>query len=322
MLLAGRVSTVSPSVSKLAFGGAPVGNLFTQVSDAEAENAIATSLDAGIHHFDTAPHYGLGLSEHRLGSALAGHKRDTFTISTKVGRLLVANPSPSGSDEANGFVVPDDLYRVLDYSRHGVRRSISESLDRLQLDYLDIAFVHDPDDVIDQAISETVPALLELRQEGVVRAVGVGMNQWQALKRVVEETDVDVVMVAGRWTLLDRTALPLLDTCQSRSVAVLAAAPFNSGILASSVVPEDARFDYSRADPSRISAARRLADICRRHDVELAAAALQFPVRHPAVTAVVCGMRTAREVILDASLFTAPVPEACWIELECESPAQ
>jgi D-threo-aldose 1-dehydrogenase len=321
MMPSDDIGTISPSVSKLAFGGAPVGNLYTQVSDADAEQAIAAVLAAGMRHFDTAPHYGLGLSEHRLGRALAGQKRDTFTISTKVGRLLVPNSSPSGSDEANGFAVPDDLCRVLDYSRDGVRRSITESLGRLHLDYVDVALVHDPDDVIDQAISETIPALLELRQEGVVRSVGAGMNQWPALTHLVKETDVDVVMVAGRWTLLDRSALPLLDVCHSRSVAVLAAAPFNSGILASGLVSEDARFNYGRAEPARIDAARRLADICRRHDVELATAALQFPVRHPAVTTVVCGMRSASEVRTDASLFTAPVPEACWIDLQRESPA-
>ena len=303
-------------VSRLGFGAAPVGNLYAPVSNAESEHAITASLDAGIRYFDTAPHYGLGLSETRLGNALAHVDRDSVTISTKVGRLLRPNPYPSGTDMASGFAVPDDLHRVSDYSREGVRRSIEESLSRMRVDYIDIALAHDPDDVLEQAISETIPALLELRDEGLVRVVGVGMNQWQALKLLVEQTDLDTVMLAGRWTLLDRSALPLLNACEHRSVTVLAAAPFNSGILTNNAVPADSTFNYSQADPARIAAARRLAAICDRYDVELAAAALQFPLRHPAVSTVVTGMRSASEVRADCSLFSAPIPTECWTELD------
>jgi D-threo-aldose 1-dehydrogenase len=306
------------SLSRLGFGAATVGNLYTPVSDSEADDAVAVALASGIRYFDTAPHYGLGLSERRLGHALSGVERQSFSVSTKVGRLLRPNPRPSGTDKANGFAVPDDLHRVSDYSRDGVRQSIFESLERLQLDHVDIALVHDPDDSLGQALSETIPALLELRDEGVVRAVGAGMNQWQGLKLIVEETDTDVVMMAGRWTLLDRSALPLLDACESRSVSVLAAAPFNSGILATSNVADTATFNYSQADPARIEAARRLAAICRRYDVDLAAAALQFPSRHPAVASVVCGMRSVTEVKADALLSTVPIPDECWDELEGE----
>ena len=211
--------------SKLALGCAPLGNLYAQVSDRQANRAVKAALSSGIRYFDTAPHYGLGLSERRLGHALAGRARNTFVVSTKVGRLLRRNPAPTGSDLANGFAVPDDLARVQDYSRDGVRRSIAESLVRLHLDYIDIALVHDPDDNMDEAITETIPALLELRDEGIVKAVGAGMNDWLALVRLVEETDLDTVMIAGRWTLLDRSGTPLLDVCRRRSVSVLAAAP-------------------------------------------------------------------------------------------------
>jgi D-threo-aldose 1-dehydrogenase len=304
------------SVSRLGLGAAPLGNLYVEVSDDEADAAIATALHSGIRYFDTAPHYGLGLSERRLGRYLGSLDRGSFTVSTKVGRLLRPNPKPSGTDMANLFAVPDDHYRVSDYTRDGVRTSITESLERLQLDYVDIALVHDPDEIVTQAAQEAIPALLELRDEGIVRCVGVGMNQWQALKFFVEETNVDVVMIAGRWTLLDRSALPLLETCRERRIAVLAAAPFNSGILISNDVPDDARFNYSQADPTVIDGARRLAAICTGYGVELAAAALQFPLRHPAVFSSVCGMRSAQEVTSNTSLFSAAIPDACWTELD------
>jgi len=307
-------------VTALGFGGAPIGNLYRGVSDGAAETAIADAYAAGVRYFDTAPHYGLGLSERRLGSALAGLERSSYTISTKVGRLLVRNDTRSGSDLANGFAVPDDLRRVFDFTRDGVRRSIAESLRRLKVDFVDAALVHDPDEAIDRAIRETIPALVELRDEGVIRAVGVGMNQWEGLDQLVARSDLDVVMVAGRWTLLERSALPLLDSCRRRSVAVIAAAPFNSGILASADVPDVTTFDYRPACRKRVRAARELAAICSRHGVPLPAAALQFPLRHPAVACVVCGMRTSDEVRTNASLFAESIPIELWDELDAAAP--
>ena len=309
-------------VTTLGFGGAPIGNLYSELSDREAERAIADAYAAGIRYFDSAPHYGLGLSERRLGDALAGVDRSSYAISTKVGRLLLNNDARSGSDLANGFAVPDDLRRVFDFSRDGVRRSITESLQRLKTDLVDIALVHDPDDAVDQAIREAIPALVELRDEGVVRAVGVGMNQWEALDRLVAESDVDVVLVAGRWTLLDRTALPLLETCRAQSVAVVAGAPFNSGILASADIADVTTFDYRPADHERVQAARRLAETCRRHGVPLPSAALQFPLGHPSVVSVVCGMRTSDEVRANAALFTQLVPLELWDELDAAVPSR
>ena len=228
-----RLARAALEVTVIGFGGAAPGNHGQGRSDEEAAADLAAAWDRGIRYFDTAPHYGLGLSERRVGAALRDRPRNEFVLSTKVGRLLEPNPAPAGSDlTAGGFDVPDDLHRVRDYSADGVRRSLEASLERLGADRVDIVLVHDPDEYVDQAITEAIPALTTLRDQGVIGAVGVGMNQWQAPLRAVDETDVDVVMIAGRWTLADRTARPLLDRCAERGVAVLAAAPFNSGLLA------------------------------------------------------------------------------------------
>ncbi|MGH3716170.1 MAG: aldo/keto reductase, partial [Micromonosporaceae bacterium] len=240
------------SVSTLGFGGASIGNLYRAVDDQTAAATVAAAWDAGIRYFDTAPHYGLGLSERRLGAALAAYPRSSYVVSTKVGRLLVPNPAPTGDDMANLFAVPDELTRVRDYSADGVRRSLEASLARLGLDRIDIVLVHDPDDHVDQTVAEAIPALVRLREEGVVGAVGVGMNQWQAPCRIVEKCDVDAVMVAGRWTLLDRTAQPLLDLCAVRGVSVLAAAPFNSGLLARPEPSGAGHFDYAAPAPELV----------------------------------------------------------------------
>ena len=218
-------------VSRYGFGAAPIGNLFSAVDDDTARASVDAAYEAGFRLFDTAPHYGLGLSERRLGAALAGRPRDSYTLSTKVGRLLV--PSPDGGRDDQGFDVPADVRRVWDFSRDGVRRSLEESLERLGLDAVDIVLIHDPDDHWEQAVSEAYPALAELRDQGVVKAVGVGMNQAGMLAAFVRETEVDLVMLAGRYTLLDQSgAEELLPLCEERGVSVLAAGAFNSGLLA------------------------------------------------------------------------------------------
>jgi len=301
------------TVSPLGFGAAPIGNLYRAVDDRSAAAAVDAAWEAGLRYFDTAPHYGLGLSERRLGRALAGRPRPSFAVSTKVGRLLRPNPSPTGSDlAAGGFDVPDDLHRVPDYSATGVRRSVEESLTRLGLDRLDVVLVHDPDDHVDQAVDEAVPALAELRSEGVIGAIGVGMNHVQPLRRFVAETDVDVVMVAGRWTLVDRTAAPLLDEARARGVAVLAAAPFNSGLLARPDVPDDARLDYAVAPPELVRQLREVARALAEHGVSLPQAALQFPRRDPAVSAVVVGIADAEQAGRNAANFAASLAPEAW----------
>lgn len=234
-------------------------------------------------------------------------------LSTKVGRLVAPNPRPTGVNRGTGlFDVPDDLEARYDYSTDGVLRSIEDSLRRLQVDRLDIVLVHDPDNDLRQALTESLPTLVRLRDEGVVGAIGAGMNQWQALELIVERADVDVVMVAGRWTLIDRSAAPLLNTCLKRGVSVLAAAPYNSGLLATAAPPANATFDYSQAPPDLLAVARRLAERAQEHGTTLPAAALQSPLRHPAVAAVVTGMASPAEARDAVERLTDPIPEAYW----------
>ncbi|MBG0832208.1 aldo/keto reductase [Planomonospora sp. ID67723] len=308
------------TLSRYGFGSAPIGNLFTAVDDDTAQAAVDAAYDAGIRLFDTAPHYGLGLAERRLGAALASRPRDSYTLSTKVGRLLVPSApggrAPAGRD-GEGFDVPADLHRVRDYSRDGVRRSLEESLDRLGLDAVDIVLIHDPDEHWEQAVSEAYPALAELRDQGVVKAIGAGMNQWEMLTRFVRETDLDVVMLAGRHTLLDQSGTRgLLPLCRERGVSVLAAGVFNSGLLATD--EPSGTYDYAPAPGSLLARARSIAAVCERHGVTLPQAALSFPLRHPAVVSVVAGARSAAEVARNAALTARPVPEALWDDLATE----
>ncbi|MFC4112516.1 aldo/keto reductase [Nonomuraea zeae] len=292
------------------FGGAPLGNLFEPVSDEQALATVEAAWQSGVRLYDTAPHYGLGLSERRLGAALAG--RSGYILSTKVGRLLVPAPSQGRRDD-QGFDVSADLVRKWDFTGDGVRRSLEESLARLALPAIDIALIHDPDDHVDQAIAQAYPALAELRAEGVVKAIGVGMNQWQAPLRFVQETGIDVVMLAGRYTLLDQSGLPLLEACAERGVRVLAAGVFNSGLLATH--EPSGTYDYQPAPTPLVEKARRIARTCERHGVTLPQAAMAFPLRHPAVATIVLGARAPQEVTANAALWSSPVPDALWAEL-------
>jgi D-threo-aldose 1-dehydrogenase len=316
-MLTRAVGHTGLAVTELGFGGASLGNLYRATDEAGGRAAVEAAYDAGIRYFDTAPHYGLGLSEIRLGRALAGVPRGDFLLSTKVGRALEPNPRPTGSDlEAGGFDVPDTWRRRWDFSADGVRASLEQSLDRLGLDRVDIVYVHDPDDHVDQAIAEALPALVELRDQGVVGAVGVGMNQWEAPLRMVEETDLDVVMLAGRWTLLDHSSRPLLEACAASGVAVVAAAPYNSGLLARHRPAPDARFDYLPASEELLRRVHELADICERWDVSLPDAAVQHPLRHPAVVSVVAGVRSAEQVRELVARYADTLPPGAWADLD------
>jgi D-threo-aldose 1-dehydrogenase len=296
----------------LAFGGGSIGGLYAPVSDEEAAQTLAAAWAAGIRTFDTAPHYGAGLSERRIGEFLAGRPRDEFVVCTKVGRRLV--PATGDVEGAERFYGTPRLTRVRDYSRDGVRRSLEDSLDRLGLDRVDIALIHDPDDFVDQALDEAYPALAELRSQGVIRAVGAGMNSAAPLAWLVERCDFDCVLVAGRYTLLDGSAAEhLFPLCLRRGVAVLAGGVFNSGILAGA--DDGATYDYAPAVPALLTRARRLRDICARYHVPLAAAALQFTLRHPAVTAAVVGARAPGEIASDISYLSTDIPDALWGEL-------
>jgi D-threo-aldose 1-dehydrogenase len=313
------VGSTSVRVADLGFGAAPIGNLYRAIDDETAEATVETAWRAGVRYFDTAPHYGLGLSESRLGSVLTSKPRAEYVISTKVGRLLQPNPSRTGSDlAAGGFAVPDDLIRVRDYSRDGVRRSLEASLLRLGLDRIDIVFIHDPEDFMAPALLEAVPSLIQLRDEGTIGAVGVGMNYWQPLARFVRETDVDVIMIAGRWTLIDRSGEPLLALCLDRGVSVVAAAPFNSGLLAKPWPSDDAYFDYAPAPAALLQHARAYAQTCDSFGSSLPQVAIQFPLRHPAVVSVVTGMRTPQQVAQNVAWASAPVREALWDQLRLD----
>jgi D-threo-aldose 1-dehydrogenase len=303
------------SFTELGFGAAVIGNLYRATSDEDARAAVDAAWSAGIRYFDTAPHYGLGLSERRLGAALADRPRDEYTVSTKVGRLLVPADPPRDSDDG-GFDVPGDLTRVWDFSRDGVLRSIDSSLDRLGVGHLDLVYVHDPDHHWRAAIDGAVPALAELRDQGVIRGFGAGMNQSAMLARFVRESDMDAVMVAGRLTLLDHSALAdLLPAARDRGTAVVAAGVFNSGLLSRPRPTSAATFDYEPVPADVLDRAHAIADVCERHGTTLPAAAMGYPFRHPEVVSVVLGMRTADQVAQNAALHAAGVPDALWDEL-------
>jgi D-threo-aldose 1-dehydrogenase len=302
-------------VTELSFGGAAIGNLFSEVSEDDARAAVDEAWAGGIRAFDTAPHYGLGLSERRLGAALRERPRDQYVISTKVGRLLEAGPPPGpgghAPPDAEGFAVSGDVVRRFDFSADGVRRSLAASLERLGLDRVDIALIHDPDDHGEQAFREAYPALERLRAEGVVRAIGAGMNQSRMLTRFVRDTDVDVVLVAGRYTLLDRSAADdLLPAAADRGVSVIAGGVFNSGVLARPSA--GATYEYTAAPDSLISRARALESACAAFGVPLRAAAARYPLTCPAVASVLIGARSAAEIADAIRLRALDIPDRLW----------
>ena len=304
-------------VTELSFGGAAIGNLFTEVTDHHARAAVDAAWDGGIRTFDTAPHYGLGLSERRLGAALRHRPRDEYVICTKVGRLL-ERPARDAGRDTEGFAVPASHVRRFDFSANGVRRSLAASLDRLGLDRVDIALVHDPDNHGEQALREAYPALAKLRAEGTVGAIGVGMNQAAMLTRFVTETDVDVVLIAGRYTLIDQSAADaLLPAALERGVSVIAGGVFNSGLLAAPV--PGASYDYHTAPDSLISRARLLEETCARFGVPLRAAAARFPLTHPAVASVLVGARSATEITDALRLRQLDIPAALWDSLATQN---
>jgi D-threo-aldose 1-dehydrogenase len=306
-------------VGPFAFGAAGIGNLYSAVSDEDAHGAVTTALAAGVRYLDTAPHYGLGLSERRVGEAIKDVPRDELVLSTKVGRLLVDDPGGAHRRDDEGFDVPATVRRVRDYSRDGVLRSLAASMRRLGTDRIDVVYVHDPDEHYAAALDGALPALSELRDQGVIGGFGAGMNQWPMLAKFVEHSDLDVLMLAGRYTLLDQSGMAeLLPLCLRRNVSVVAAGVFNSGILATNRPAPDAHYDYGPAGQDLVARANRIADVCERHGTTLPAAAAQFPLRHPAVATVCLGARSAQQVKRNAALFDEQVPEELWRELTAE----
>ncbi len=299
------------TVTRFGLGTAALGGLYTAVDDREATAVLDRAAELGIGYLDTAPRYGSGTAELRLGSWLSHAPPPAPVLSTKVGRVLVPEPGARSQHFAHGA----GYRQVFDFSADGVRRSLDESLVRLGVDRVDVVYLHDPDEHADQALREAYPALHDLRSQGVIGAVGVGMNQTAVPARFVRETDLDVVLLAGRYTLLDRSgADELLPLCLDRGVAVVVGGVYNSGVLADPA--PGAHFDYQPAQPDVLATAQRLRDVAAEHGVPLKAAAVQFPLRHPAVSCVLLGARSVAELDENVVMAGHPVPQQAWTDLD------
>lgn len=304
-----------PEGQRVGLGGAPLGNLLGEVNEADAQAAVNAAWDEGWRYFDTAPHYGLGLAEERLGAGLKGKPRDEYVLSSKVGRIIYSAETPAVDDE--GFAVNTNLRRRWDFSRDGVLQSIEDSLRRIGTDRLDVVFVHDPDDHFEEAVATAFPTLIELREQGVIGAIGSGMNQTAMLTRFVREVDIDVIMLAGRYSLIDPDGLDdVLPACLENEVQVVAVGIFNSGLLSQPRPATGATFNYEPAAASLLDKANKLADVCESHGTTLPAAALAFPLTHPAVAGIAVGCRTPDEVHTNAALARSEVPTALWSDLK------
>lgn len=309
-----RLGRTALEVTRLGLGTAPLGGLYASLDDDVALATIRAAYDRGLRFFDTAPQYGHGLAERRLGRALQGVPRDEIVVATKVGRLL-RKGAPLDKRYYHG--TPDEN-PVFDFSYDGVMRSVEESLGRLGLDRVDVLHIHDPDEHYDEALAGAYRALVALRAEGTIGAVGAGMNQSEMLARFAREGDFDCFLLAGRYTLLEQGALDeLLPVCEERGVAIVAGGVYNSGLLADPHAT-DIHFNYEPAPAALVERALRLEAVCARHDVPLKAAAIQFPALHPVVGAVLTGARTVGELQENLDLFALPIPAALWDELKAE----
>ncbi|WP_245645932.1 aldo/keto reductase [Pseudonocardia acaciae] len=310
----------APPVGPLGMGGANLGNLYAAMSDRCAAEILAAAWDGGIRYFDTAPHYGLGLSERRLGAFLRGLPRDQVVVSTKVGRLLRPSPGTAHrTDEANGFAVPADHERVWDFSLDGVRRGLHESLERMGIDRVDVLYLHDPDESDDPAggLRSATEALARLREEGTVRAIGVGSKSAETLRAAADTGVFDLLMVAGRLTLLEWDQ-GLVDSCARHGTGIVVAGVYNSGLLSRPDPSPDAHYEYGATPPDVWERARELADTCTAHGVELPTAALQFPFRrgHELVRGVVLGASSPEQVRSNLARLALPVPDELWARLD------
>ncbi|HEX4057199.1 MAG TPA: aldo/keto reductase [Galbitalea sp.] len=306
-------------LTELGLGVAQFGNLYRETTDDEAAGAVEAAWRAGIRYFDTAPHYGLGLAERRLGELLRAYPRGDYVISTKVGRLLVPSPETADRLDDEGFAVAASSRRQWDFSRDGILRSIEDSLERTGLDYFDVLYLHDPDDHVEQATTEGIATLIELREQGVVKAVGAGMKQSEALATLIGRADVDLVMLAGRYTLLEQGALDeLLPLAMDRGVGIVIAGVYNTGLLSSPRPAANAKYEYEDAPVELIARAGLIADICEDHGVTLPEAALNFPLMHPAVVSVVVGSRNSEQVDSNVERYQTPIPDALWRALAAE----
>jgi D-threo-aldose 1-dehydrogenase len=303
----------------LGYGAAAVGNLYRAVDDEGAAQLLDAAWDAGIRYYDTSPHYGLGLSERRLGAMLRTRPRGEFVVSTKVGRLLVPDPAGATRRDDDLFEVPADHRRVWDFSESGIRRSLEESLVRLGLDRVDVLYLHDVErsgQDVAAVIEFGVAALSRMRDEGLVRAIGVGTADLGAVERAVRTDAIDLVMLPGRYTLLEAPARDVvLPLCVERGVGIVNVAVFNSGLLATPEPSETSHYEYREVPPDKLRRARDLAGACRELGVELPTAAIQFSARHPAVVSVVVGADTPEQIRENAARMREPVPEELWEKL-------
>ena len=309
-----RLGRTPLSVTRFGLGTAPLAGLYEAVPEDQALQVITRAWDEGVRHFDTAPLYGFGNAETRLGKALHDKPREDFVLASKVGRLLRADAPPEPGQNFRGT---PSVNPVFDFSYDGVMRSVDESLQRLQLDRIDILHIHDPDNHYDDALHGAYKALDHLRSEGVIRAVGAGMNQAEMLARFAREGNFDCFLLAGRYTLLDQIALDeLLPICVERGIAIIAAGVYNSGILADPKL--GARYNYATAPEPLLERARKIRAVCDRNGVPLKAAALQFPIGHPAVSCVVVGCRSVAQLDESLRMFEVDIPPALWQELKSE----
>ena len=317
-----RLGNTEVWVTQLGLGTGPMGGLYTEVLEGDAHATVRKAWELGVRFFDTAPVYGLGLAEARVGHVLANCPRKEYVLATKIGRLLRERPGkvPDPTQMRDGQSVwrgVPSLSPIFDFSTEGVRRSLDESLERLGLDRVDVLHLHDPDDASDDDVKNAVAALVDLRREGIARAIGVGMNQWQMLAEFAQAEVFNCFLLAGRYTLLDQSGLShLLPLCEKHNVSVITGGVYNSGILADPYTQP--RFDYGLADARWVERAKRLYEVCERHGVPLKAAAIQFPLAHPAVASVVVGARSPEEIDENVRMFEWAIPPALWEELRAK----
>ena len=315
-----RVGKTSLAVPRIGIGTAPLGNMFEALSDEQADAVLASAVGHRLRYFDTAPLYGHGLAEQRVGRAVAPLSREEVFVSTKVGRLLQADAPRDESQFYQGEPFYKDVPAVgpvWDFTYDGIMRSVEESSQRTGLNRFDVLLLHDPDDHFDAASTSGYGALAKLREEGTVRAIGAGMNQAPMLARLVETCDLDVLLVAGRYTLLDQVAMDeLLPLCEQRTVSIVVGGVFNSGILIDPA--PGARYNYVPADSAVLARALKIKAVCDRYSVPLPAAALQFPLAHPRVCTVLLGIRAIDELEKNLRWLEVSIPDALWADLKRE----
>lgn len=321
-----RIGNGGITVTKLGFGTAPLGNLYRAIPDTDAQEILSASWDAGVRYIDTAPLYGLGLSETRLNPFLRGKDRDSYVLSTKIGRILTVTPPEQRDGFGKWFDVPARR-EIYDYSYDGVMRSIEFSLERLGIDRIDILFAHDLDifnhgtqETLDAKLNEFMnggyKALLSLRDQGTIKAFGAGVNEWQPCQWMAERGDFDIFLLAGRYTLLEQEALTsFLPLCEARGIGVVIGGPYNSGILATGPRP-GAFYNYDPAPEDVLERVRVIQGICERHGVRMVDAAFQFPLRHPSVISVIPGGQGVSEMESNIRAESAVIPEALWADLK------